>query len=47
MLLKKYSSLGAGVARLIWMEYRVGPMKINDRRALDAFDEFFARPDLM
>ncbi len=44
---KKYANLGAGVSRLTWLECRVGPMKTNDRRALDAFDEFFACPDLV
>lgn len=44
---KRYPDLGAGVSRLTWLECRVGPMKVNDRATLAAFDTFFARSDLV
>ena len=43
---KQYANLGAGVSRLTWLECRVGPMKSGDISILNAFDAFFARPDL-
>ena len=43
---KQYANLGAGVSRLTWLECRVGPMKSGDISSLNAFDAFFARPDL-
>lgn len=42
-----YPGLGSAVSRLTWLECRVGPMKANDSAALNAFDAFFARPDLV
>jgi predicted nucleic acid-binding protein len=44
---RKHPDLGSGVSRLTWLECRVGPMKSNDSAMLAAFDEFFARPDLV
>lgn len=44
---RKHAGLGSGVSRLTWLECRVGPMKSNDGAALEAFDAFFARPDLI
>jgi predicted nucleic acid-binding protein len=44
---RKHPALGAGVSRLTWLECRVGPMKSNDSAVLAAFDDFFARPDLV
>ena len=44
---RKHPDLGAGVSRLAWLECRVGPMKRGDNAALAAFDEFFARTDLV
>lgn len=44
---KRHPALGAGVSRLTWLECRVGPMKVNDRATLAAFDTFFARSDLV
>lgn len=41
-----HPALGACVSRLTWLECRVGPMKSNDVASLNAFDTFFARPDL-
>ena len=43
---QQYASLGASVSRLTWLECRVGPMKSGDTSSLNAFDAFFARPDL-
>ena len=43
---QQYANPGAGVSRLTWLECRVGPMKLNDITTLNAFDAFFARPDL-
>lgn len=43
---KQNTNPGAGVSRLTWLECRVGPMKSNDITTLNAFDAFFARPDL-
>lgn len=37
----------SAVSRLTWLECRVGPLKTNDSRVLTAFDNFFARPDLV
>ena len=43
---RQYANPGASVSRLTWLECRVGPMKSNDITTLNAFDAFFARPDL-
>jgi predicted nucleic acid-binding protein len=44
---RRNPDLGSSVSRLTWLECRVGPMKSNDSAVLAAFDEFFARPDLV
>lgn len=46
-LTQEHPALGAAVSRLTWLECRVGPLKANDTTALNAFDAFFARPDLI
>ena len=43
---QQHASLSASVSRLTWLECRVGPMKAGDTINLNAFDAFFARPDL-
>jgi predicted nucleic acid-binding protein len=43
---QQYANARAGLSRLTWLECRVGPMKSNDITTLNAFDAFFARPDL-
>jgi predicted nucleic acid-binding protein len=35
------------LSRLTWLECRVRPARTRDRAALAAFDEFFARSDLL
>jgi predicted nucleic acid-binding protein len=45
--IRKHPDLGSGVSRLTWLECRVGPMKSNDGSVLEAFDGFFALPDLV
>jgi predicted nucleic acid-binding protein len=37
----------AAVSRLSWLECRAGPLKQGDTAALELFDGFFARPDLL
>ena len=43
---RQHANLGAALSRLSWLECRVGPMKANDSATLNAYDAFFARPDL-
>lgn len=35
------------VSRLSWLECKVRPLREQNRRALKAYDEFFAAPDLV
>ena len=44
---KKYPKLLVAVSRLSWLECRIRPMRDNDHVTLAAFDNFFARPDLI
>jgi len=39
--------LQAAVSRLTWLECRVGPLRSGDVGVLAAYDDFFARPDLV
>lgn len=45
-LTNAHPQLGIAVSRLTWLECRVGPLKQQDTQALQAYDAFFARPDL-
>jgi predicted nucleic acid-binding protein len=44
---KKYPDLQVALSRLSWLECRIRPMRNNEHATLAAFDDFFARPDLI
>lgn len=43
----QHPRIQTAVSRLTWLECRVGPMRAGDAHTLQAFDAFFARPDLV
>lgn len=45
--LKEDPSTRMAVSRLSWLECRVRPLREQDRKALDAYERFFAEPDLI
>jgi predicted nucleic acid-binding protein len=44
---KRYRDVDAAISRLSWLECRIRPMRNSELAILEAFDEFFARPDLI
>jgi predicted nucleic acid-binding protein len=46
-LLLRHPGAGAAISRLSWLECRVGPLRSGDLPALNRYDAFFARPDLV
>lgn len=44
---QQHPGVGSAVSRLTWLECRVGPLRTGDTGALQLFDAFFARPDLV
>jgi len=46
-LLEQAPALQLAISRLTWLEARVGPMKQKQVGLLQAYDGFFARPDLI
>lgn len=46
-LVTAYPDLGVAVSRLAWLECRVGPLKHKQTQVLKAYDDFFARTDLV
>lgn len=44
---KKYPNLQVALSRLSWLECRIRPMRDDDHATLAAFDDFFARSDLI
>lgn len=44
---KRHQAVDAALSRLSWLECRVRPARKNESAILAAFDEFFARDDLI
>jgi len=45
--LRQHESARLAVSRLSWLECRVSPLRARDRKALAAYESFFAEPDLI
>lgn len=45
-LRRYHPDLALAVSRLSWLECHVHPMRTGNQQALEAFGQFFARPDL-
>lgn len=44
---ESHPGLAVAVSRLSWLECRIRPMRLDQHGVLAAYDDFFARPDLV
>ncbi|MFZ7096860.1 type II toxin-antitoxin system VapC family toxin [Luteimonas dalianensis] len=44
---QEHPGMEVALSRLTWLECRAGPLKADDAEALQLYDTFFARPDLV